>query len=272
MKNKMATQEQLPEIVLFGASLVEWSFFEHTRGFGWVLQEKYKGKAEILNEGSYTSTMLMPNFREIVERATRPYAAPTLLITIMVGGNDAVLMPYGEYVPLKEFEENIREWVETVLTEDNMPDTKIVLITPPPINCSDPPKSQGVETGKVTLEKANRPWKQGRGYKTYLSKKRYAEKVIDIAKSYEETGRVIGLNLWRALVDAGLADQGRLGDEDAYDEEKLPGCGLLGAKQFKDGYFTDGLHLDGLGYDVFSKGLLELVLSTWPELAPERIE
>lgn len=43
--------QQLPEIVLLGDSLTEWGFFEHNRGFGWVLQEKYKGKARVVNAG-----------------------------------------------------------------------------------------------------------------------------------------------------------------------------------------------------------------------------
>jgi hypothetical protein len=52
---------------------------------------------------------------------------------------------------------------------------------------------------------------------------------------------------------------------------RLPGSGMKGAKQFEEGYFTDGLHLGLRGYDVLSNGLLE-VLQRWPELEPERIE
>ena len=88
--------------------------------------------------------------------------------------------------------------------------------------------------------------KEERGYRTYMSKKRYAENIMEIAKSYEETGRVVGLNYWKGLIDTGLEDQNRLGDEDAYDEARLPGCGLKWAKQFRRGYFTDGLHLGPL--------------------------
>lgn len=47
----MSDEERLPEIVLFGDSLTEWGFKETTRGFGWVLEQKYAGKAEIVNEG-----------------------------------------------------------------------------------------------------------------------------------------------------------------------------------------------------------------------------
>lgn len=136
------------------------------------------------------------------------------------------------------------------MIEDNMPDTKIVLITPPPINIPDPvEKYDDMDLGPVAaaaMAAARPDPKEERGYKTYLSKKRYADKIMEIAESYEETGRVAGLDYWKALVDAGLDDQRRLGDEDAYDEERLPGCGLKWAKQFKKGYFTDGLHLGPL--------------------------
>jgi hypothetical protein len=50
----MASIEALPEIVLFGASMTEWSFKEKTQGVGWFLENQYAGKAKILNEGTAT--------------------------------------------------------------------------------------------------------------------------------------------------------------------------------------------------------------------------
>ena len=43
--------KKLPEIVLFGDSLTEWGFEEETRGWGLVLEQKYEGNANIVNEG-----------------------------------------------------------------------------------------------------------------------------------------------------------------------------------------------------------------------------
>lgn len=214
--------------------------------------------------------MLKRNFEEIIRRATRPGAAPTPLITIFVGANDACFVGNNEnYVPLPKFEENIRLFIESVLIEDNLPDTKVVVITPPPINIPDPlpdPLQHMARFGEVPGDP-----KQTRSYRTYMSKKRYAEKIMEIAKDYEETERVIGLNIWRALVDKALEEQGRASDENKYDEDRLPGCGLEGAREFRKGYFTDGLHFDNLGYDVVSKELLESVWTRWPELLPEKI-
>ncbi|KAF2497080.1 hypothetical protein BU16DRAFT_560392 [Lophium mytilinum] len=47
----MESTVQLPKIVLFGDSLTDWGFDEYNGGFGWALEEEYKDKAEVLNEG-----------------------------------------------------------------------------------------------------------------------------------------------------------------------------------------------------------------------------
>ncbi|KAF2739075.1 SGNH hydrolase [Polyplosphaeria fusca] len=280
-------QKGLPQIVLFGDSLTEWSFDDYNRGFGWALENKYHGKAEIINEGystptpqyesimltldfRFTSSMLRNNFRDIIQRATEPSAAPTLLITIFLGANDACLLP------LRTFEENIRKFVDDILNEDRLLNTKVVLITTPPINI---PESEEDEIDldqdlglALAAELDSYDPKEGAAYKTYMSKKKFAEKTMEIATSYEGTSRIVGLDLWKALIDAALRDQMRLDAADAYDDEKLPGCGLKGAKAFKQGYFSDGLHFEGLAYDVLTAGLLDVVLVKWPELAPERVE
>lgn len=47
----MSEPKQQPQLVLFGASMIEWSFDKEKGGFGWVMQHKYAGKAEVVNEG-----------------------------------------------------------------------------------------------------------------------------------------------------------------------------------------------------------------------------
>lgn len=89
---------------------------------------------------------------------------------------------------------------------------------------------------------------------------------MQIAKEYEQTERVIALDFWGDLVKNKL----RQCEED-YDEERLPGSGLYGARDFGEGYFTDGLHLDKKGYNVLSRGLYEAVVAKWPELSPDRL-
>lgn len=136
-----------------------------------------------------------------------------------------------------------------------------MLITPPPINILTPLIDDWSEEDIPKLNEAERKTK---GYRTYMNKKRYAEKIMELGNEYEETGRVIGLDFWGDVVRTRLTEIG-----DDYDEDKLPGCGLYGSRDFGNGYFTDGLHLDSKGYRILSHGLYESVVSHWPELAPE---
>ncbi|KAH7116049.1 SGNH hydrolase-type esterase domain-containing protein [Dendryphion nanum] len=263
----MGNKQPQPRIILFGASLTQWSFREETSGFGWTFKQRYAGKAEVVNEGKagYTSTTLNPEFERVLQEIKAPNAPRTLFITILVGANDACIIgPNGEeYCPLSEFEENIRNWVDSILVEDKLSATKILLITPPPLDISNPPYPD-----KVDLEVA----KAGRGYLTYLNKKRYAEKVMEIARSYEHTGFVAGADIWTALIETALEEQGRLDKPDAFDPEMLPGCGLPKAKCFGTGYFTDGLHFGKLGYEVVTRELTKVISTNWPEVLPEALK
>ena len=168
-----------------------------------------------------------------------------------------------EYVPWPEFEQNIRTFVDTILAQDSMTDTKIVLIGPPPIAGHTSRPKAGMSPDEI--EDANEVKKDQMGYRTYMSKKRYADGMMQIAETYKDTGRVVGLDYWRKLVEAGSEEHGGV------DEEKPTGCGLIGAKGFSKGYFTDGLHLDVKGYKVLSDSLFELIKTIWPELAPDQV-
>jgi isoamyl acetate esterase len=170
-----------------------------------------------------------------------------------------------EYVPWPTFEKNIRGFIDTILAQTDMAQTKIVVITPPPIACPAPLFDPTLPQEQI--EEVNERDKQLQRYRTYMSKKNYAEGLLRVAKDYEETGRVVGLNFWQNIVDALLQEQG-----DVYNAEMPPGCGLIGAKTFGKGWFTDGLHMDVKGYNVLSNNLFTLVTKKWPELAPEFIQ
>ncbi|EAT83691.1 hypothetical protein SNOG_08523 [Parastagonospora nodorum SN15] len=115
----MADTKQLPEIVLFGASMTQWSFREETQGLGWFL-----GKI-------YTSTRLSSDFDRIIQRATSPTTPRTLLFTIFLGANDACMIGTDAMVPWPTFSANIRAFIETILTQDGgLAETKIAVIFP----------------------------------------------------------------------------------------------------------------------------------------------
>lgn len=215
----------------------------------------------MIKKYSYTSTRLPPDFGRIIAQAIAPNAPRTLLFTIFLGANNACFIGEKEYVPLPTFEANIRKFVETILVRDAMTDTKIVPIMPPPINIPTP-DAEGKDEDE--MRDANEVKREMRGYKTYMSKRRYAERIMQLAREYEETGWVIGPDFWGDQVRARLKEFG-----EEFNEGKLPGSGLHGARDFGEGYFTDGLHLDKKGYNVLSRGLYDAMLMKWPELAPD---
>lgn len=120
-----------------------------------------------------------------------------------------------------------------------MQNTNTILIASPPLNMS--PTRSGNNVTAEEIAKA----KEGRGFENYISKKAFAEKVMQIAAEYEGTGRVAGLDGWKMLVDKALEAQGRSEEEEAekYAEEKMPGCGIPGATGFPEGWYRDAIHL-----------------------------
>ena len=172
-----------------------------------------------------------------------------MLITIFLGANDACLPPASAHVPLVEFEQHIRAYVDTILESPATKGTRIVLITPPPINVEAPVKSE-VEIPSVTeiLESVAR---SGKGHQTWLSKRKYAEKVTEIGREFEaKSDLVTVLDFWKAITEFACREEGEDESVTATNkfreldmQDKLPGCGLPGSKDFGADFFTDGLHL-----------------------------
>jgi lysophospholipase L1-like esterase len=52
-------EPNMPEFILFGDSLTEWSFDEETEGFGQFLEKRYLGKARVVNEGKTAAQVLL---------------------------------------------------------------------------------------------------------------------------------------------------------------------------------------------------------------------
>jgi isoamyl acetate esterase len=190
--------------------------------------------------------MLNPLFNDVMDEIKNDQLAP-LLITILVGANDACFSAPWVYVPLERFEINIRHWVDTILRNPSTRDTKIVLLATPPINQRSPSADGFIYGDSSPKERV--------GFRTYMSKKRYAAKVMEIARSYQEkTDRVAGLDVWKLMVNDALQREGRAipaTESDEYDEDTLPGSSLPNAKMFPQGFFIDGLHLGKLVSNLF---------------------
>lgn len=158
------------------------------------------------------------------------------------------------HVSLDKFEANLRYFVDTILAEEKMHTTKVVLIAPPPINLPTSAEKDEFDLGQKVEKAYAKAARETKGYKIYVNKVVYAGKVMGIAKSYGNKAgdRVVGLDYWRAVVNSELKEQGLetlepdVSADFEDDDTTLPGSGLPGAKDFRKGMFTDGRHLGTL--------------------------
>ncbi|KAJ2742703.1 isoamyl acetate-hydrolyzing esterase [Coemansia sp. BCRC 34301] len=112
-------------ILCFGDSLTQHGYDVSKRGWVAQLSSSYIRKFDVISRGfgGYTSRWILPLLPSILSQ-TKPR-----LLTILVGSNDAFLLPHPRHVPLTEYKENIERLVDIVRTQS--PGTKIILITPP---------------------------------------------------------------------------------------------------------------------------------------------
>ena len=185
--------------------------------------------------------MLVSTFSKLIQDIIISDEPAPLFITICLGANDACLSP-STHVPLAEFETHIRNFVRRVVKEKKLKDTKVILITPTPIECRNIYSTASTYSAHDIAR-----FKTAISYETYLSKKEFAEKVMQIAKSYDRNHNVVGLNLWEKFVLGAWNQQGRVATSVIeIHENELPGSGLPGAPDFPKDYFTDGLHFGTL--------------------------
>ncbi|KAJ1883568.1 isoamyl acetate-hydrolyzing esterase [Coemansia sp. RSA 1722] len=173
------------------------------------------------------SRYLLPNFSPKVE-----------LLTICFGANDSMLAPGSKHVPLERFASNLRQLVHMVKDPESeyySPDTRIVLITPPPV---------GDNMYKTFAEKAGASEKRDNKVT-----KLYADAARDVAQELD----VRCIDLWTAIED-------KVKDYNATAETE--------ANQFDgyDQYLSDGLHLSAKGNELLFELVQSLVTTTWPEL------
>ncbi|KAJ1813846.1 isoamyl acetate-hydrolyzing esterase [Coemansia sp. RSA 2598] len=182
---------------------------------------------EYPSQENCSSRHLLPNFSPKVE-----------LLTICFGTEDSMLAPGDKHVPLKKYADNLRQIVQLVKDPESQyysPDTRIVLITPPPV---------GDSMYKAFAEKTGAS--QRRENK---ATKLYADAVRSLAHELD----VKCIDLWTAIEDGVKAYNATAEAE---------------TNQFNgyDQYLSDGLHLSAKGNELLFELIQSLVSTTWPEL------
>lgn len=232
------------------------------------MAQQLQGRLNVLNFGyaGRTTRNLRSIFTEqIIDRLPR---APALF-TIWLGANDATLGMAN--VPIDDFERYLRGYIDQIIHHPSWePKPKVLLVTPPPINIGAVADADGEgqdddelnlgPTMARAMELEREAAKEGIAYRTWMSKRTYAERVMSIANSYP-ADQVAGLDLWTVFIQAACDQHGK-----GWIEGKLPGCGLPGARAFPSGYFTDGLHLGTNGYEIVTEAVSKSIERRWPGL------
>ncbi|KAJ7090033.1 SGNH hydrolase-type esterase domain-containing protein [Mycena crocata] len=157
------------------------------------------------------------------------------MLVVWFGANDACIQPSPQHVPLSKFIENIKHILHLIQSAESpyySPSTKIILITPPPIN---------THQRAADLSSRDPPLPLDRKFDTT---KEYAEGVKQVAAECQ----VSVVDVWTAIwTDAGET------------EETL-------AK-----YLSDGLHLNPEGYTVVYEAFIKTIQAEHPELYYENL-
>ncbi|KAF3480477.1 uncharacterized protein GIQ15_05824 [Arthroderma uncinatum] len=229
------------QILLFGDSITQFSEWQG-RGFAFApqVQDDYIRKLDVLNRGfsGYTSSQalnVLPQF------FPPPQVAKVRMMTVFFGANDAVLPPGDQYVPLDKYKANLRDIIRHRIVRYG--GTKIVLITPPPVN-EYQLTAFDLSKGLTSLSR------------TANNTKMYADACREVGESLN----VAIADVWSAFMkEAGwVAGQPVAGSHDIPENPKL--AALL----------VDGLHFTPEGYKVMYNEVLRAIRAYYPEEAPER--
>ncbi|KAJ6742300.1 GDSL-LIKE LIPASE/ACYLHYDROLASE [Salix viminalis] len=120
-----------PQFVLFGSSIVQFSF--SNEGWGAVLAHIYARKADIILRG-YSGWNSRRAVQIIDQVFPKDAAKQPSLVIVYFGGNDSIL-PHatglGPHVPLSEYIENIRKIA--IHLESLSDKTRVIFLTAPPV-------------------------------------------------------------------------------------------------------------------------------------------
>ncbi|KAK7395112.1 hypothetical protein VNO78_15654 [Psophocarpus tetragonolobus] len=139
-----------PRFVLFGSSIVQYSYYE---GWGATLSHLYARKADIVLRGytGWNSRRALQVLDKIFPKDAKEQ--PSLVI-VYFGGNDSTLPQpsgFGPHVPLEEYKQNIRK---IAIHMKCLPKTRTIFLTTPPINeaqilDNSDPQGQKVRTNEA---------------------------------------------------------------------------------------------------------------------------
>ncbi|KAH9930895.1 SGNH hydrolase-type esterase domain-containing protein [Fomitopsis serialis] len=232
----MTTNAQ-DSIVLLGDSITQdgWSPY----GFAQRLANAYVRKLDVINRGmsGYNTDWIIPIFEQsFAKQHDQQHLPKVRLLTIWLGANDAALPPSGQHVPLDRYASNLAQLVQLVASPSSpyhAPHTKLLLITPPPLNSHQ---------WRVTLRQDDPP--------------KELDRTFEVTAEYAERVRRVGTEVGVPVVDVWTC----VWDAAGHVEERL------------SEYLYDGLHLNENGYALAYEEIIKAINDNYPELHYEKLQ
>ncbi|KZS98929.1 SGNH hydrolase, partial [Sistotremastrum niveocremeum HHB9708] len=231
------SQPHLDTIFLFGDSLTQGGWQPY--GFAQKLAYVYARKFDVINRGmsGYNTEWAIPVLEQVlVKKEVRDQYPKARIAIIFFGANDACIQPSPQYVPIPKFKSNLTHIIHRFTSTDSpfySPETKIILMTPPPINTYQ----RGAELGA-----RNPPQKLDREFN---NTKAYADAVKEVAAA---EGTVL-VDIWEAVYDKAGRDEKALNK-----------------------YLSDGLHFTPEGYAIVFDEIIKKISSELPELHHDNLK
>ncbi|XP_072490358.1 isoamyl acetate-hydrolyzing esterase 1 homolog isoform X1 [Notamacropus eugenii] len=121
-----------PQVLLFGDSITQFSFQQG--GWGASLANNLARKCDVLNRGfsGYNTRWGKIILPRLIRKSSN--AENIVAVTIFFGANDSALKDENpeQHIPLDEYVENLKTMIQYLKSVD-VPESRIILITPPPL-------------------------------------------------------------------------------------------------------------------------------------------
>lgn len=125
-----------PKVLLIGDSITEKAVGPASAPWSAMLSQYLHRKADVVNRGAsgYTTRGYKTIFQEAVQELD-PHSVAVVLI--FLGANDADQPPSAAYVPLTEYQNNLRDLIQ-LLQEFGVGTDRMILLPPPPFYLTTP--------------------------------------------------------------------------------------------------------------------------------------
>jgi len=218
--------------MLFGDSITQGGWEPELDAFGQRLSYVYARKLDVLNRGlsGYNTEWSLPVLERCIAKSNETNLPKVRVLTIWFGANDACIKPSPQHVPLPKFANNLTYMINMIKSPTSpyySPTTRIILITPPPVNTFQ---------RRADLESRVPPFALDRDFEVT---KAYAESVREVSRSED----VALVDVWSAVWEAAGEDEKSLSK-----------------------FLRDGLHLNAEGYRIMYEALVATIKEVYPEV------